>query len=122
MKIADNLIGEIKDLLAEAQEISKESVPNSISLTEKALFKSQKIKEKNAIHADALNQLSLLQRKNKEYATAKSLAERAQLISNKINYERGKGDACFNIGIILKELEKYSEALPYLTEALLQEN
>ncbi|WP_375580933.1 tetratricopeptide repeat protein [Marivirga tractuosa] len=118
MKIADNLIGEIKDLLVEAHEISKESVPNSISLTEKALFKSQKIKEKNAIHADALNQLSLLQRKNKEYATAKSLAERAQLISSKINYERGKGDACYNIGIILKELEKYSEALPYLTEAV----
>lgn len=118
MKKAENLIREIKDLLAEAHEISKESISNAISLTEKALFKSQKIKEKNAIHADALNQLSLLQRKNKEYATAKSLADRAQLISNKINHERGKGDASYNIGIILKEQEKYSDALPYLTEAV----
>lgn len=118
MKIADNLIGEIEDLLAEAYEISKESIPNAISLTEKALFKSQKVKTKNAIHADALNQLSLLQRKNKEYATAKSLAERAQLISKKLNYDRGKGDACYNIGVILTELEKYSEALPFITEAV----
>ncbi|WMN12907.1 tetratricopeptide repeat-containing sensor histidine kinase [Marivirga salinae] len=118
MKIADNLIGEIEDLLAEAHQISKESVPNAISLTEKALFKSQKIKEKNAIHANALNQLSSLQRRNKEFTTARSLAERAQLISNKINYDKGKGDACYNIGLLLKEQEKYSEALPYLTYAL----
>lgn len=117
MKIAENLIAEIEDLLAEAYQISKESVSNAISLTEKALFKSQKLKEKNAIHANALNQLSSLQRRNKEFATARSLAERAQLISNKINYERGKGDACYNIGVILKEQEKYSEALPYLTDA-----
>jgi signal transduction histidine kinase len=117
LKIADSLIGEIKELLAEAHEISKSSISNAISLTEKALFKSQKIKKKNAVHADALNQLSLLQRKNKEYPTAKSLAERAQTISNKINYIRGKGDACYNLGTIFKGLEKYSEALPYLSEA-----
>jgi hypothetical protein len=77
LKITDNLIGEIEELLAEAHAISSESLPNAISLTEKALFKSQKIKNKNAVHADALNQLSILQRKNKEFATAKSLAERA---------------------------------------------
>ncbi|SMG34095.1 hypothetical protein SAMN05661096_02216 [Marivirga sericea] len=118
MKIADNLIEEIEDVLAEAHQISLESVPNAISLTEKALFKSQKIKDKNAIHADALNQLSLLQRKNKEFATAKSLAERAQSIANKINYERGKGDACYNLGTIYKAQEKYSEALPYLIDAV----
>lgn len=118
MKIADNLIGEIKELLAEAHEISKESIPNAISLTEKALFISQKIKKKNAIHADALNQLSLLQRKNREYSTAKSLADRAYLISNKINCQKGKADACYNIGVILKEQEKQSEALPYLTDAV----
>jgi signal transduction histidine kinase len=118
LKKSENLIAEIKDLLAEAHGISKESISSAISITEKALFKSQKLKEKNAIHSDALNQLSLLQRKNREYGTAKSLAERAQLISNKINYERGKADASFNIGVILKELEKHSEALPYLTDAL----
>lgn len=118
MKIAEDLIGEIKDLLVEAFEISNVSISNSISLTEKALFKSQKLKKKNAIHADALNQLSLLQRINREFSTAKSLAERAQMISNKINYEKGKGDSCYNIGLIFKEQEKYSEALPYFTDAV----
>jgi signal transduction histidine kinase/Tfp pilus assembly protein PilF len=118
LKIAENLIGEIKDLLADAFELSKVSIQNSISLTEKALFKSQKLKQKNAIHADALNQLSLLQRRNGEFGTAKSLAERAQMISNKINYEKGKGDSSYNIGLIYKEQEKYSEALPYFTEAV----
>jgi len=118
LKIANDLIGEIEGLLAEAHEISKRSIPNAISLTEKALFKSQKIKEKNAIHANALNQLSLLQRKNKEYATAKSLAERAQSIAIKINYEKGRGDACYNLGTIFKSQEKFSEALPYLTDAV----
>jgi len=118
LKITDSLIEEIEDLLAEGHQISKESISNAISLTEKALFKSQKIKEKNAIHADALNQLSLLQRKNKEFATAKSLAERAKSISSKIQYIRGTGDACYNIGTIFKAQEKYSEALPYLSEAV----
>lgn len=118
MKITDNLIGEIEELLDEAHGISSESLPNAISLTEKALFKSQKIKNKNAVHADALNQLSILQRKNKEFATAKSLAERAQSIANKINYDRGKGDSCYNLGTIYKEQGKYSEALPHLSDAV----
>tara|TARA_R110002012_G_scaffold252147_1_gene430571 strand:- start:391068 stop:392831 length:1764 start_codon:yes stop_codon:yes gene_type:complete len=118
LKIADNLVGEIEELLAEAHAVSKESITNAISLTEKALFKSQKIKSKNAVHADALNQLSLLQRKNKEFATAKSLAERAQSIANKINYERGRGDSCYNLGTIYKEQGKFSEALPHLTDAV----
>jgi signal transduction histidine kinase/uncharacterized protein HemY len=118
LEIAEHLIGEIENILGEAHQISVKSIPNAISLTEKALFRSQKIKDKNAIHADALNQLSLLQRKNKEFATAKSLAERAQSIANKINYVRGKGDACYNLGIIFKVQNKYSEALPYLTDAV----
>jgi signal transduction histidine kinase/TolA-binding protein len=118
LKVANNLIGEIESLLHEAHEISRENIIQAISLTEKALFKSQKIKEKNAVHSDALNQLSLLQRKNKEYLTAKSLAERAQTIANKVDYERGKGDAAYNLGTIFKDQKRFSEALPYFLDAI----
>ncbi|HET8860658.1 tetratricopeptide repeat-containing sensor histidine kinase [Marivirga sp.] len=118
MKITNNLIEEIEKILSEARTISNENIPSAISLTEKALFKSQKIKEKNAIHADALNQLSLLQRKNTEFATAKSLAERAQSISNKISYKRGIADSSYNLGTIFKDQEKFSEALPFLVDAV----
>jgi len=118
LKIAEDLIGGIKELLADAHKLSKQNIPLAISITEKALFKSQKIKEKNIIHADALNQLSLLQRKNKEYATARSLAERAQAISINIDYDRGRGDACYNLGTIFKAQGKFSDALPHFIEAI----
>ncbi|MGM0581716.1 MAG: tetratricopeptide repeat-containing sensor histidine kinase [Bacteroidota bacterium] len=118
MKIIDDLIIEIEELLSEAYLHSKENIPNAISLTEKALFKSQKIKEKNQIHVNALNQLALLQRKNHEFLTAKSLSIRALSISNKINYNRGKGDSAYNLGTIFIAQEKFSEALPHLLDAV----
>lgn len=118
MEIPNNFLQEIETLLAKAHLISKESIPTAIDLTEKALFKSQKIKEKSYIHANALNQLSILQRKNSEFSTATSLAMNAFTISTKIDYTRGKGDAAYNLGTIYKAQRKHSEALPHLTDAI----
>ena len=97
--------------MEDAEKISTKNIPQAIASSEKALFKSQKIKEKNSIHADALNQLSSLQRINKEYSTAKNLADRAKLISKTIRYEKGTADASFNSAMILKDQEKFSDAL-----------
>jgi signal transduction histidine kinase len=111
LKNQPTLAEEIKALLEDAEKISTKNIPQAIASSEKALFKSQKIKEKNSIHADALNQLSSLQRINKEYSTAKNLADRATLISKTIRYEKGTADASFNSAMILKDQEKFSDAL-----------
>ncbi len=119
MKTLTLLNEEINELLETAQSVSSNDIPQAISLTEKALFKSQKIKKKNTIHADGLLLLSTLQRKNKEFNTSKSLAERALEISNNINYLKGIADAQINIAKALLNLSKLSEAIPHLLDASL---
>ena len=69
------LVEKIKALLEDAEKILTENIPKTIASSEKALFKSHKIKEKNNIYADAFNQLASLQRINKEYSTARHLAQ-----------------------------------------------
>jgi hypothetical protein len=110
---------EITKLLETAYAVSSDDIPQAISLAEKALFKSQKIKKKNAIHADGLLLLSDLQRKNKEFNTSKSLAERALDISISIDYDKGIADGQLNIAKALLNLGKLSDAIPYLLDASL---
>lgn len=117
MKTLTLLKDEIIELLDTAKLVSADNISQAISLTEKALFKSQKIKNKNAVHADGLLLLSTLQRKNKEFKTSKSLAERALEISQNIKYDKGLADAQLNIAKALLNLNKLSEAIPYLLDA-----
>lgn len=119
MKTVQLLQDEIKDLLETAKSVSSNDITRAISLTEKALFKSQKIKKKNKIHVEGLILLSILQRKNKEYKTSKSLAERALDISQTIKYDKGLADAQINIAKALLNLNKLSEAIPYLLDSSL---
>lgn len=117
MKTVTDLKEEIIKLLETAQSVSLNDIPKAITLTEKALFKSQKIKKKSAIHADGLLLLSFLQRKNKEFKTSKSLAERAHDISTNIGYNKGIADSQINIAKAMLNLNKLSEAIPYLLDA-----
>lgn len=119
MKTLTYLKEDIIKLLETAQSVSSNDIRHAISLTEKALFKSQKIKQKSAIHADGMLLLSRLQRKNREFKTSKSLAERALIISTNISYDKGIADAQLNIAKALLNLSKLSEAIPYLLDASL---
>ncbi|MBK6266626.1 hypothetical protein JKA74_16390 [Marivirga sp. S37H4] len=110
---------EIKSLLETAFDVSSRDIVQAVSLAERALFKSQKIKEKSDIHANGLNLLSFLQRRNKEYNTSKSLADRAFILSKKISYDKGNADAQLNIAKALLHQQKQSEAIPYLLDATL---
>ena len=76
LKGSEKLIGEIEALLKLASETVHENISQAIAINEKALFKSHKLKQKDKVHADALNQLSSIQRKNKEFSTASGLAKR----------------------------------------------
>ncbi|MFT4741472.1 MAG: hypothetical protein ACI9L9_002265, partial [Marivirga sp.] len=89
IKSPDKIIEEIEELLEEASSTVHENISQAIVLTEKALFKSQKIKKKETVHVKAINQLAAIQRKNKELSTARRLAFRAIDLSTKINFKRG---------------------------------
>lgn len=117
IKSPDKIIEEIEELLEEASSTVHENISQAIVLTEKALFKSQKIKKKETVHVKAINQLAAIQRKNKELSTARRLAFRAIDLSTKINFKRGIADGKYNLAKILLGENKPSEALPYLTEA-----
>jgi hypothetical protein len=117
IKSPDKIIEEIEELLEEASSTVHENISQAIILTEKALFKSQKIKQKGSVHANALNQLASIQRKNKELATAKGLATRAIDLSTNIEFKRGIADGKYNLAKILLSENKPSDALPYLIES-----
>ncbi|GAA5025605.1 hypothetical protein GCM10011506_10380 [Marivirga lumbricoides] len=108
---------EIRSLFDTAIGISIKDTAKAIELTEKALFKSQRIKEKNEIHADGLNLVSMLHRKNREIGTAKNMADRALKLSEEIKYEKGVYDAKYNIAKALLNQHKLSEAIPHLLDA-----
>lgn len=111
------LKAEIRSLFDTAYSVSVKDIAQAIELTEKALFKSQRIKEKDEIHSDGLNLLSMLQRKNQQFSTAKSLADRAFNLAEEIEYEKGIYSAKFNIAKALLNQQKLSEAIPHLLDA-----
>ena len=117
LKGSEKLIGEIEALLKLASETVHENISQAIAINEKALFKSHKLKQKDKVHADALNQLSSIQRKNKEFSTASGLAKRAIEVSNKVKYQKGLADGKFNLAKILLNENKPSEALPLFLES-----
>jgi signal transduction histidine kinase len=116
-KSADQIKDEIEMLLADAKIAADDNLSQAIDLTEKALFKSQKIKDKDSIHARALNQLASIQRRNQEFSTAKGLANRAIELSGKIKFKEGVAHGKYNLAKILLNENKPSEALPYLLNA-----
>jgi signal transduction histidine kinase len=116
---SEQLTDTITNLLKAAYELRVSDIHESIKLTEKALFKSQKIKESQPLHVDALNQLALLQMINGEFKTAISLSNKAIRLSETIDYVHGVASANFNIASCHYKSDNYHEGLQYLLDCLI---
>src|SRR5947207_1188890 len=73
---------------------------------------------RDSLKVDILNDLSNQLRKAGDNGSAKVMADKAVIISKKVKYRKGLGDAFGNLGMILRYLGDYPQSLKEQFNAL----